>query len=108
MTNGGTTTTEESPRAPEPRFVFKNTITLGSILNFLAWTFLLVAGWTRMGDRLQVVVEEQAEAKRTQILIVQTLSIVQQANATDTAVLSEIEKRLKRDEDELYDGGRRK
>lgn len=77
---------------------FQPTLTLGTVLHVVVLAILLIAAWTHVTDRLDVQDKQINDAQRIQVQLTNSVQQLELNVATDTTVISELERRLTQDE----------
>lgn len=86
---------------------FRPEVTMGTVLTIIAWVVFGVIAWTKVGDRLQYVEDAQHNEREEQAAIIKELGAIQQLNASQTAIVSMMQERLRQDEETIYGENRK-
>ncbi len=86
----------------KPWITFRPEVTMGSLFTIVAWIVFGVIAWTRIGDRLDYMEDAERATRNEQAEIVKELGAIQQLSASQTAVVSMIQERMRQDEDSIY------
>lgn len=89
--------------AKRPWITFRPEVTMGTVFSIIAWIVLGAIGWTKIGDRQQYFDDSLREERQEQAEVVKELGAMQQLNASQTAIVSMMQERLRQDERALYD-----